>query len=216
MASITEERRIVPPPREPEHVEAAHGVSHGMWGVVIFIASEVMFFAALFTTYFYLRAQHPEWTPPSGERPGAWPFRGQTGEFLPTINTLVLLSSSFVIQWASGRLERGERKTFVRGLVAALALGVLFLIGQFGLEYPRLFRENLVPQSGLFGAVFFTLTGFHGLHVTGGVLFFIVVLWRALHGQFSARRRLAVEAASIYWHFVDVVWIGLYSTIYLL
>ncbi len=216
MASITDERRIVPPPREPEHVEATHGVSHGMWGVVIFLASEVMFFAALFTAYFYLRAQHPDWAPPEGPRPGAWPLRGDPSEWLPTVNTAILVSSSFVIQWAVGRLKRGDRRMFVRGLVATLVLGVLFLIGQFGVEYPKLFGEHLVPQSGLFGGIFFGLTGFHGAHVTGGVLFFLVVLWRALHGQFNARRHLAAEAASLYWHFVDVVWIALYSTIYLL
>ncbi len=215
MASLTDERRIVPPPREPVTAEGTPGVSHGMWGVILFISSEVMFFAALFTSYFYLRAQHPEWAPPEGARPGAWPFRGEVSDWLPTFNTVVLLSSSFVIQYAIGRLRRGDRRTFVRLLGLTIVMGAAFLTGQ-GIEYSRLFREHLVPQSGLFGAIFFGLTGFHGAHVTGGVVFFLVVLWRALHGQFSAKRHLAVEAASIYWHFVDVVWLGLYSTIYVL
>jgi len=215
--AVTSERRIIPPRREPGgDVAATHGVSHGMWGVVIFIASEVMFFAALFTAYFYLRAQHGAWQPPEGARPGAWPFRGDASEWLPTANTIVLVSSSFVIQWAVGRLRRGDRRAFVRGLIGTLVLGVIFLVGQFGIEYPKLYGEHLVPQSGLFGGIFFGLTGFHGAHVTGGVLFFVVVLWRALQGQFDAHRHLAVEAASIYWHFVDVVWICLFTTIYIL
>jgi heme/copper-type cytochrome/quinol oxidase subunit 3 len=215
--AVTSERRIIPPPREPsEPIEAMHGVSHGMWGVVIFIASEVMFFAALFTTYFYLRAQHPVWQPPEGGRPGVFPFTSHDiGDVLPTLNTIILVSSSFVIQWAVGRLRRGNRAAFLRGLVATIVMGVLFLSGQ-GYEYSKLFAEYLVPTSGLFGGVFFALTGFHGAHVTGGVVFFLVVLYRTFVGNFSPRRYLAVEAASIYWHFVDIVWIGLYTTIYVL
>ncbi|OLC56003.1 MAG: hypothetical protein AUH85_07780 [Chloroflexi bacterium 13_1_40CM_4_68_4] len=215
--AVTSERRIIPPPREPSvPVEAMHGVSHGMWGVVIFIASEVMFFAALFTAYFYLRAQHPEWAPPEGARPGVFPWTSRDiGDVLPTINTVILVSSSFVIQWGLGQLRRGNRRNFIRALVGTIVMGVAFLSGQ-GSEYSKLFAEHLVPQSGIFGAVFFGLTGFHGAHVTGGVVFFGVILWRTLAGNFSPRRHLAVEAASIYWHFVDVVWIGLYTTIYIL
>ena len=216
-------RRIIPPRREgPAPVttgpETYHGLglTHGMWGVVIFIASEVMFFAALFTVYFYLRAQHPDWAPPGGQRPGAFPFRGELREIVPTINTIFLVSSSFTMQFGVNALKRGDHRRFVRLLGATIVLGAIFMIGQFGIEYPKLIGENLVPQSGLFGAVFFTLTGFHGAHVTGGVIFMGIVLLRALAGQFTAHRHLAVEAASIYWHFVDVVWIGLYSTIYIL
>ena len=215
--AVTSERRIIPPPREPSaDVEVMHGVSHGMWGVVLFIASEVMFFAALFTAYFYLRAQHPEWQPPEGRRPGVFPFTSSDiADVLPTLNTVILVSSSFVIQWAGGQLRGGNRRNFIRGLVATIVMGVAFLSGQ-GTEYSRLFAEGLVPRSGIFGGVFFGLTGFHGAHVTGGVVFFLVILWRTLQGSFSPRRHLAVEAASIYWHFVDVVWLGLYSTIYIL
>jgi cytochrome c oxidase subunit 3 len=216
-------RRIIPP-RGPSAVAPAEagaetyhglGLSHGMWGVVIFIASEVMFFAALFTAYFYLRAQQPEWAPPDAARPGAFPFRGDVGEILPTINTIILVSSSFVLQFGVNALKRGDRRGFIRMLALTIVMGTIFLAGQ-GYEYAKLFSEHLVPQSGLFGGVFFGLTGFHGAHVSGGVIFMGVVLLRALAGQFDAHRHLAVEAASIYWHFVDVVWIGLYSTIYIL
>ena len=215
--AVTSERRIIPPPREPSaEIEAMHGVSHGMWGVVIFIASEVMFFAALFTAYFYLRAQHPEWQPPDGRRPGVFPFTSSdVGDILPTINTVILVSSSFVIQWGVGQLRRDKRRNFLGALIATIVMGIAFLSGQ-GYEYSKLFAEGLVPRSGIFGGVFFGLTGFHGAHVTGGVVFFLVMLWRTLQGNFSPRRYLGVEAASIYWHFVDVVWIGLYTTIYVL
>ena len=215
--AVTSERRIIPPPREPAaDIEVMHGVSHGMWGVVIFIASEVMFFAALFTSYFYLRAHIGAWQPPEGGRPGVFPFTSRdVGDILPTINTVILVSSSFVIQWGVGQLRRGNRRNFIRALVATIIMGIAFLSGQ-GYEYSKLFAEQLVPTSGLFGGIFFGLTGFHGAHVTGGVVFFLVMLWRTLQGNFSPRRYLAVEAASIYWHFVDVVWICLYTTIYIL
>ena len=120
------------------------------------------------------------------------------------------------MQLGVNRLKAADRRGFIWLLVVTIVMGIAFLIGQFGLEYPKLIREHLVPQSGLFGGVFFGLTGFHGAHVTGGVIFMGIVLLRALAGQFTAHRHLAVEAASIYWHFVDVVWIGLYSTIYIL
>ncbi len=213
------ERRIVPPATHGP--EAAHGLGlgHGMWGVVIFIASEVMFFAALFTAYFYLRAQSGGW-PPHGseiERPGIWPFRGTFEQgWLVTLNTIVLVSSSFTMQLGVNRLKAGDHRRFVRMLAITLVMGVAFLIGQFGFEYPKLIGEHLVPQAGLFGSVFYTLTGFHGAHVTGGVVFMGIVLIRALRGQFDAHRHLAVEASSIYWHFVDIVWIGLVTTIYVL
>ncbi len=227
MSSVAVERRIIPPRRPPAEPALGGGpeggrlgLTHGMWGVVIFIASEVMFFAALFTTYFYLRAQNPEWAPPApAERPLVWPWhaaRGAAlGDAIPTLNTIVLVSSSFVLQWGIGRLRRGDRAPFIRALIATMVLGVLFLSGQ-AYEYSRLFAEDFTPRAGIVGGIFFGLTGFHGAHVTGGVVFFLVVLIRSLAGQFSARRHLAVEAASIYWHFVDLVWIGLYTALYVL
>lgn len=229
MASVAErvERRIVPPRRPPAEPTGyggegggGLGLTHGMWGVVIFIASEVMFFAALFTSYFYLRAQNPEWHPTYGERPIVWPWHAAEGAAFPadaivTFNTVILVSSSFVIQWGMTRLKHGDRGSYIRALVATMILGVLFLSGQ-AFEYTRLFGEEFTPRAGIVGGIFFGLTGFHGAHVSGGVLFFIVILVRALAGQFDAHRHLAAEAASIYWHFVDVVWIGLYMTLYIL
>jgi cytochrome c oxidase subunit 3 len=175
----------------------------GMWAVILFISSEAFFFGALFTTYFYLRARVPEWEPVFGHKPG-W-------EGLPLINTVILLASSVTMQFAVNAIKKGDRVGLRNWLIPTIVLGAIFLIGQ-GYEYTRL---GFLPRDGIFAGVFFTLTGFHGAHVTGGVIMNSLVLFRTLKGHFTARRHLAVEAASIYWHFVDVVWIGLFVTIYI-
>ncbi|HEY3218121.1 MAG TPA: cytochrome c oxidase subunit 3 [Candidatus Limnocylindria bacterium] len=190
----------------------------GMWAVILFISSETMFFGALFTTYFYLRGRIPEWEPvfqrciaATCEKP-TYAVDPIFGVGLPTINTVELLLSSVTMQLAVSAIKRGDRTALRNWLVPTLILGVAFLIGQ-GYEYTRL---GFLPANGVFAGVFFTLTGFHGAHVTGGVLMNIYVFTRTLKGQFTANRHLAVEAASFYWHFVDVVWIGLFVTIYLI
>jgi cytochrome c oxidase subunit 3 len=175
----------------------------GMWAIIMFVGSELMFFAALFTTYFFLRGKIPAWEPVFGEKPG-W-------QGLPLINTIELVASSVTMQLAVNSIKKGDRRGLIRWLIPTLVLGVLFLAGQ-AYEYTRL---GFLPRDGIFAGVFFTLTGFHGAHVTGGVVFIAICFYRALRGQFTANRHLAVEAASIYWHFVDVVWIGLFTTIYI-
>src|SRR5712692_7697686 len=190
----------------------------GMWAVILFISSETMFFGALFTTYFYLRGRIPEWEPVFQrciaavcEKP-TWAVDPILGIGLPTINTIELLVSSVTMQIAVNAIKRGDRIALRNWLIPTIVLGALFLVGQ-GYEYTRL---GFLPRDGVFAGVFFTLTGFHGAHVTGGVIFNTIVFYRTLKGQFTARRHLAVEAASIYWHFVDVVWIGLFTTIYII
>jgi cytochrome c oxidase subunit 3 len=191
------------PPNETGLEAQPSRLSAGMWAVILFISSEAFFFGALFTTYFFLRARIPEWEPVFGEKP--------TWEGLPLINTVLLLASSVTMQLAVNAIKKGDRNGLRNWLIPTIVLGVLFLAGQ-GYEYTRL---GFLPRDGIFAGVFFTLTGFHGAHVTGGVIFNIIVFYRTLKGHFTARRHLAVEAASIYWHFVDVVWIGLFTTIYI-
>jgi cytochrome c oxidase subunit 3 len=176
----------------------------GMWAIIMFVGSELMFFAALFTTYFFLRGKVPAWEPVFGEKP-SW-------QGLPLVNTIELVTSSVTMQLAVNAIKKGDRRRLILWLWPTVMLGILFLAGQ-AYEYTRL---GFLPKDGVFAGVFFTLTGFHGAHVTGGVVFITICLYRALRGQFTANRHLAVEAASIYWHFVDVVWIGLFTTIYII
>src|SRR2546421_603405 len=187
----------------------ALGVMLMALGIIFGIALVAV--GALFTTYFFLRSRIPAWEPIFGEKP-SWTVDPILGIGLPTLNTIELLVSSVTMQFAVNAIKRGDRKGLRNWLVPTLVLGVLFLVGQ-GYEYTRL---GFLPRDGIFAGVFFTLTGFHGAHVTGGVIFNTIVFYRTLKGQFTARRHLAVEAASIYWHFVDVVWIGLFTTIYII
>ena len=126
--------------------------------------------------------------------------------------TLVLVISSFTCQMAVWAIRRDDRTGFVRAIGVTLVLGILFLIGQV-YDYSTLgFGISDTP----FGTTFYTLTGFHGAHVFGGAVMLSVILYRGLAGQFSSRHHDAVEAVSLYWHFVDVVWIVLFSTLYIL
>src|SRR5438309_4951396 len=213
--TVVRGRRIDPIDRLPSNetgLEAQPSrFSAGMWAVILFISSEAFFFGALFTTYFFLRARIPEWEPVlCGKQ--TWQVDPIFGIGLPTLNTIALLLSSVTMQIAVNAIKRGDGRSLGNWLIPTIILGVMFLVGQ-GFEYTRL---GFLPRDGIFAGVFFTLTGFHGAHVTGGVIFNTIVFYRTLKGQFTARRHLAVEAAPIYWHFVDVVWIGLFTTIYII
>jgi cytochrome c oxidase subunit III len=182
------------------------GISPALLGMVLFIASEVMFFGGLFGAYFTLRSSAPEWPPPGSVELDPW-YAGAI--------TVVLVSSSFTMQFGVWAIRKGDNRALIRWLVITLLLGAGFLGGQ-AYEYSQLIHEGMTLRSGVFGSTFYTLTGFHGAHVTGGAIFILIVLLRARSRQFTPARHDSVEMASYYWHFVDVVWIGLYSTIYLL
>jgi cytochrome c oxidase subunit 3 len=189
------------------HAEA--GVNTALLGMLLFIGSEVMFFAGLFAAYFNVRAATPAWPP------------GEAAEFidpvlLPIIVTIILVVSSFTMQAAVSGIRRGNRTAMNRALTVTLLLGVIFLILQVYDYYELVSHHAFGINSGIYGTLFYTMTGFHGAHVFGGVVGISVILLRGLQGQFSARHHVAVEAVSAYWHFVDVVWIALFATIYLL
>ena len=213
--TVVRGRRVDPIDRLPTNETGLEAqptrFSAGMWAVMLFISSEAFFFGALFTTYFFLRSRIPSWEPVFGEKP-SWHVDPILGIGLPTINTIELLVSSVTMQLAVNAIKRGDRQGLRNWLIPTLVLGVLFLVGQ-GYEYTKL---GFLPRDGIFAGVFFTLTGFQGAHVTGGVIFNAICFFRTVKGQFTARRHLAMEAASIYWHFVDVVWIGLFITIYII
>lgn len=187
---------------------ARGGISNPILGMILFITSEVMFFAGLFAAYFSTRAANNPW-PPTEFDHVLNPFS------IILVATAILILSSFTCQLAIWAIRKGDRTGFIRNIAVTFALGVIFLIMQV-YDYSILFGEGLTLGSGPFGTTYFTLTGFHGAHVFGGVIMLGVILYRGLAGQFSARHHDAVEAVSLYWHFVDVVWIVLFSVLYFL
>jgi cytochrome c oxidase subunit 3 len=191
---------------------SGHGAGHGkkglgnpVLGMLLFIVSEIMFFAGLFAAYFSLRTATGIW-PPEGN--GAFEIHSEV--LLPAIMTSLLVLSSVTCQIAVWRIRKGDRQGMNRALLITVLLGVVFLIGQ-AYDYTQL---GFGIADGVFGSTFYVLTGFHGAHVLGGVLMLAVCLYRGGLGQFSAEHHDMVEATSIYWHFVDVVWILLFALLY--
>jgi cytochrome c oxidase subunit III len=177
--------------------------------MILFICSEVMFFSGLFAAYFSVRASAGVW-PPNQPEEIAESFHLEP--LFAGILTAILITSSVTCQMAVWAIRRDDRTGFIRNIGVTLVLGIVFLLGQV-YDYSTLgFGLSDTP----FGTTFYTLTGFHGAHVFGGAVMLSVVLYRGLAGQFSARHHDAVEATSLYWHFVDVVWIVLFATLYIL
>ncbi len=188
----------------PGHASGTLGIS--LLGMILFIASETMFFGGLFGAYFTLRAVTPEWPPPGTP---------ELDVVLSAVLTGILVLSSVTMQFAVWAVRKGNRPALIRWLAVTITLGAVFLIGQ-GYEYFHLLNEGFRLSSSVYGSLFYTMTGFHGLHVFGGVVFLAVLLLRAAGGQFTPTRHDPIEMGSYYWHFVDVVWIGLWATLYLL
>jgi cytochrome c oxidase subunit 3 len=206
------------------------------WGMGWFIFSEVMFFAAFFGALYYARVLSVPWL--GGGDPGtselvwnnweaAWPTNGPGnvgGEFttldpwkIPALNTLLLLSSGVTITFAHWALKKQQRGPLVLWMLATVALGATFLgfqIHEYGQAYSE--HHNLTLGSGIYGSTFFMLTGFHGMHVTLGTIMLIVITLRCMKGHFTPDRHFGFEAVAWYWHFVDVVWLGLFIFVYLL
>ena len=203
------------------------------WGMGWFIFSEVMFFAAFFGALFYARQYSVPWLGGGDltthellwpDFRAVWPTNGPGdvgGNFqimsawgLPAINTLILLTSGVTVTWAHWALKEQNRKHLIQGLAATVALGFLFVVLQV-IEYSHAYHElNLTLNSGIYGSTFFMLTGFHGMHVTLGAIMLTVILLRSMKGHFTPERHFAFEAAAWYWHFVDVVWLGLFIFVY--
>ena len=183
-----------------------------MLGFILFIASEVMFFGGLFAAYFIARADAPSWPPEELLSPEkvAEGVKLEVEFALPFIATCLLVLSSVTIQMGVFAIQKGRRSNLIWWLVITLILGVVFLAMQM-YDYSQL---HFQAYDTVYGNTFYTLTGFHGAHVAGGAIFIFVVLLRAMGGQFTAQNHEAVEAASFYWHFVDVVWIALFTTLY--
>ncbi len=210
------------------------------WSMAWFIFSEVMFFAGFFGALFYARNYSVPWLGGMGDKGLAhellwpsfvatWPLlqapdparyaaiREAMGAFgLPAINTLILLSSGATVTWAHWALKADKQRQLVIGLASTVALGLLFVCLQ-AYEYWHAYTAmNLKLSSGIYGATFFMLTGFHGLHVSIGAIMLAVITLRAARGHFTPDRHFAFEAAAWYWHFVDVVWLALFLFVYVL
>jgi len=207
----TDEKALLPVEHNPlasmPH-DTHGGTSNPVLGMILFITSEIMFFGGLFAAYFSLRANAPQWPPEEF---------AHTLKILPFVGTatILLIASSFTCQWAVWAIRRDDRTVFIRGMAITVVLGIVFLLMQIT-DYAFLGSEGLTLASGQYGTTYYTLTGFHGAHVFGGVVMLSVILYRGMAGQFSGRHYDAVEGASLYWHFVDVVWILLFSLLYLL
>ena len=206
-------------------------------GMMWFIFSEVMFFAAFFGALFYARMFSVPWV--GGEGDGAltnfflwkgyapaWPTNGPGaigGHFeampawgVPLLNTLILLSSGVTITIAHHALRAGNRTQLLIWLAATVILGATFLDFQAHEYIEAYTKMNLTLGSGIYGSTFFMLTGFHGMHVTLGAIMLTVIWFRCLKGHFDRDHHFAFEAVAWYWHFVDVVWLGLFMFVYVL
>lgn len=225
-----------------EVIRESESRAYGAWedksfrlGMSWFIFSEVMFFAAFFGALFYARVLSVPWLGGAGEEAethawlwntfqSAWPTNGPEavgGDFqpmgawgLPALNTLILLTSGVTITWAHHAMKHNNRRNLILGLAATVGLGFLFVALQ-AYEYVHAYNDlNLTLGSGIYGSTFYMLTGFHGMHVTLGAIILTVILVRAMKGHFTSDNHFAFEAAAWYWHFVDVVWLGLFVFVY--
>ncbi len=213
--------------REANQGDHTPVVSIGLrYGMVLFIASEVMFFVAWFWMFFEMalfpearvvssieevRTAWASWPPQGVEAVPAWE--------LPLLNTLTLLLSGTTVTWAHHALQVGDRKAAKLGLILTIVLGMLFT-GIQAYEYSHIFGHHYffggegAENSGLYGSTFIMATGFHGFHVLVGTIFLIVCLLRLMGGGFTPQKHFGFEAAAWYWHFVDVVWLFLFAFVY--
>jgi cytochrome c oxidase subunit 3 len=172
-------------------------------GMLLFIASEVMLFGSFFTAYFFVRVVNGYPWPPAGfELP----------RFVAGVNTVILVTSSFTMHWALQSIRKNNRAAMKAGLVLTFLMGLTFLLTQM-IEYARV---GFAPHDNAFTTVFFSLTGLHGAHVFVGLSLLLFTSIRAFRGHYDAEHYHGVELPGIYWHFVDVMWIVVYMTVYIL
>jgi cytochrome c oxidase subunit 3 len=214
--------------REANHGDHTPVVSIGLrYGMILFIASEVMFFVAWFWVFFEMALFHGHRTVSAIDEVRqawqTWPPKGVetvSPWHLPLVNTLTLLLSGTTVTWAHHALQQGDRKGAKIGLLLTVILGVLFTTIQ-AYEYHHIVTEHLffspeASNAGLYGSSFFMATGFHGFHVLIGTIFLAICLLRLIGGGFTPQKHFGFEAAAWYWHFVDVVWLFLFAFIYVI
>src|SRR5467141_3570054 len=196
-AAVTHEHHGPPEAHQSSRVDAR------TLGMFLFIASEVMLFGSFFTAYFFIRVvNHQAWPPPPFHLP----------VYVAFVNTLILVTSSFTMHWALQSIKRGNVFGLRAGLLLTFLMGLTFLITQ-AIEYSRI---GFNTGDGAYATIFFCLTGLHGAHVFVGLSILLFMTIRAFRGHFSPEDHRGVEIGGIYWHFFDVMWIVVYSTVYLL
>jgi cytochrome c oxidase subunit 3 len=197
--SVAHDEHHGPPP-----ANVSSRVEAQFLGMLLFIISEVMLFGAFFTAYFFIRVvADTGWFPMDGK---------ELPKVIAGVNTAVLVSSSFTMHWALEGARRGNRKAMQVGLLTTTMLGLTFLCVQVN-EYVHI---GFAPSDSAQGTIFYGLTGLHGAHVFVGLTLLTMATTRAFRGHFSPKEHRGVEVPGIYWHFVDVMWIIVYSTVYLL
>ena len=188
----------------PRHTHGAR--SFGWWGMVWLIATEATLFASLLASYFYLRFRHGVEWPPDGIEPPELQ--------LPLIMSVLLLSSSIPVHFAESGIKKGKVGLLKVGLAIGFLLGVTFLVLTVAVEWPETLH-HFSPRTNVYGSLFFTITGFHAMHVLVGLAMSLWAQVRAWHGAFDADRHVTIQNFTMYWHFVDVVWIFVFATLYL-
>ncbi len=176
--------------------------STSWWAMVIVILNEAVIFASLLASYFYLRFNSVLWPPQGVSRPELT---------FSSINTAILIGSSLVLQWGVVGIARGRVGRLRVGLAHAFLLGAVFL----GIQIYEYTQIHFLPQDHAYGSLFWGITGLHGAHVLAGLLMNAYVQVRAAYGHFSADRRQAVDNVALYWHFVDIVWIFIFASLFL-
>jgi cytochrome c oxidase subunit 3 len=187
----------------PPAANRSSRVEPQLLGMLLFIISEVMVFGAFFTAYFFIRVANGD----------PWPAHGTTLPVVPTLfNTFILVSSSFTMHWAQTGIKNGNRFALKAGMLTTFLLGCTFLFLQVN-EYANI---GFAPQDHAQGTIFYGLTGLHGAHVFIGLTLLLIVCIRSFRGHFTPEEHRGVEIPGIYWHFVDVMWIVVYLTVYVI
>jgi cytochrome c oxidase subunit III len=187
----------------PPEAHRSSRVEPQLLGMLLFIISEVMIFGAFFTAYFFIRVVSND----------PWPAHGtELPKVVAGFNTAILLSSSLTIHWALTSIKNGNRFGLKAGILSTFFLGLTFLFVQIN-EY---IHVGFAPHDTAQGSIFYGLTGLHGAHVTVGLILLGIVTVRAFRGHYTPEQHRGVEVPGIYWHFVDIMWIVVYSTVYLL
>jgi heme/copper-type cytochrome/quinol oxidase subunit 3 len=202
-AAIQPHSAVMQPPVDRAPGAGVYNEKLGMW---VFLASEVMFFTGLIGSYIILRVAHPEaWAPP-----------GQVLNIPVTaVNTFLLICSSVTMVKAFASAQDGDLRALRWWLLATALIGATFVSVQV-YEYIHLVEKGFIPSQGLYGSTFYTMTGFHGFHVTIGVICMTFVTTKAFLGKYTATDHRGVEVIGLYWHFVDLVWIILFTIVYLI